>query len=106
MMSWASDALGLAMGIDPAVLLLFLSPGWGAAFTQCRLGVFKVNVHFVQVFIFFCSLLFSFELAVFCFFILKALGRSSLAFFMDWHDCRYRKDHYECFPMNSAERTP
>jgi hypothetical protein len=24
-MSWASDALGLAMGIDPAVLLLFLS---------------------------------------------------------------------------------
>jgi hypothetical protein len=32
-----------------------------AVFTECRSVVFKVNVHFVQVFRLWCSLLFSFE---------------------------------------------
>jgi hypothetical protein len=62
------------MGIDPAVLLLFLSfdlraclfEGGAAVFTECRSVVFKVNVHFVQVFRLWCSLLFSFERGIFC----------------------------------------
>jgi len=44
----------------------FLEYGFGGAsvletFTHCCSGLFKVNVHFVQVFSFFCSLLFSNE---------------------------------------------
>jgi hypothetical protein len=45
------------------LLLLFLGYGWGQAsvleaFTHCCSDVFKVNVHFVQVFSLSCSLMF------------------------------------------------
>jgi hypothetical protein len=51
------------------LLLLFLGYGWGQAsvleaFTHCCSDVFKVNVHFVQVFSLSCSLMFINECAM------------------------------------------
>ncbi|WP_206093229.1 hypothetical protein, partial [Pseudomonas viridiflava] len=49
------------------VLFLFSGfvacPSWRATSIQCRSDVFKVNVHFVQLFSVYCSFLFSCEAA-------------------------------------------
>jgi len=69
-------------------LLLFLGYGVGQAsvletFTHCCSDVFKVNVHFVQVFSVSCSLMFTNEYAAAGSFVLIALSQCF------WRSVRY-----------------
>ncbi|MBX8520999.1 hypothetical protein K5D33_17030 [Pseudomonas cichorii] len=58
------------------------------AFTQFRSLLFKVNVQFVQVFSFFCSLLFSSEGALPALGMPDALARAFEENAAIWHECR------------------